>query len=65
MMDAAEKMEKALEQALHTQFRFATHLCCFLHFQGNVESKLAELGISKPNAPANKYKARILAASSK
>ena len=44
--------EKALEQALHTQFRFATHLGCFffLHFRGNVESKLAELGISKPNA---------------
>ena len=57
--------EKALEQALHTQFRFATHLRCFLHFRGDVESKLAELGISKPNAPANKYKARILAASSK
>ena len=41
--------EKALEQALHTQFRFATHLRCFLHFRGNVESKLAELRISKPN----------------
>ena len=41
--------EKALEQALHTQFRFATHLRCFLHFRGNVEFKLAELGISKPN----------------
>ena len=27
--------EKALEQALHTQFRFATHLRCFLHFRGN------------------------------
>ena len=42
--------EKALEQALHTQFRLATHLRCFLHFRANVESKLAELGISKPNA---------------
>ena len=42
--------EKALEEALQTQFRFATHLRCFLHFRGNVESKLADLGISKPNA---------------
>ena len=42
--------EKALEEALHTQFRFATHLRCFLHFRGNVEHKLAELGISKSNA---------------
>lgn len=42
--------EKALEEALHTQFRFATHLRCFLHFRGNIESKLADLGISKTNA---------------
>ena len=26
------------------------HLCCFLHFRGNIESKLSELGISKANA---------------
>ena len=42
--------EKALEDALHTQFRVAMHLRCFLHFRGNLESKLADLGISKSGA---------------
>lgn len=42
--------EKALEEALHIQFKYATHLRCFLHFQGNRESKLSELGISKASA---------------
>ena len=39
--------EKALEEALCTQFKYTTHLRCFLHFQGNniiVESRLSELG---------------------
>ena len=42
--------EKALEEALCTQFKYATHLHCFLHFQVNIESKLSELGVSKFNA---------------
>ena len=42
--------EKALEEALHTQFKYATHLRCFLHFRGNIESKLSELGISKASS---------------
>ena len=29
--------EKALEEALGTQFRDGTHLRCFLHFRGNLE----------------------------
>ena len=36
--------------ALHTQFQSAIHLRCFLHFRGNLEDKLANLGISKANA---------------
>lgn len=36
--------------ALHTQFQSAIHLRCFLHFSGNLEDKLANLGISKANA---------------
>ena len=42
--------EKALENALHTQFRSAVHLRCFLHFRGNLEAKLSDLGISKSDA---------------
>lgn len=42
--------EKALEEALCMQFRSGTHLRCFLHFRGNLESKLSDLGISKPDA---------------
>ena len=42
--------EKALEESLHTQFKCATHLRCFLHFRGNIESKLLDLGISKSNS---------------
>ena len=42
--------EKALEDALQTQFRYAIHLRCFLHFQGNLESKLSDLGISRSNS---------------
>lgn len=42
--------EKALVNALHTQFQSAIHLRCFLHFRGNLEDKLANLGISKANA---------------
>ena len=42
--------EKALEDALRTQFKYATHLRCFLHFRGNIESKLSELCISKSSA---------------
>ena len=42
--------EKALEEALHIQFKYATHLRCFLHFRGNIESKLSELCISKSSA---------------
>ena len=42
--------ETALENALHTQFKLALHLRCFLHFRGNLENKLSELGISKANA---------------
>ena len=45
--------EKALEQALHTQFSIvATHTWLFFEFpcgRGNVESKLAVLGLSKPD----------------
>ena len=33
--------------ALHTQFKSAIHLRCFLHFRGNLQDKL---GISKTNA---------------
>ena len=40
----------ALENALHTQFKLALHSRCFLHFRGNLENKLSELGISKANA---------------
>ena len=36
--------------ALHTQFKSAIHLRCFLHFRGNLEDKLADIGISKANA---------------
>ena len=42
--------EKALVNALHTQFKSAIHLRCFLHFRGNLEDKLANIGISKTNA---------------
>ena len=42
--------ENALVNALHTQFQSAIHLRCFLHFRGNLEDKLANLGISKANA---------------
>ena len=42
--------EKALEEALGTQFRDGTHLRCFLHFRGNLESKLLDIGISKSDA---------------
>ena len=42
--------EKALEEALRTQFKYAIHLRCFLHFRGNIESKLSELCISKASA---------------
>ena len=42
--------EKALEDALQTQFRYAIHLRCFLHFRGNLESKLSDLGISRSNS---------------
>ena len=42
--------EKALEEALQTQFRYATHLRCFLHFRGNLETKLSDIGVSKSDA---------------
>ena len=42
--------ERALVNALHTQFKSAIHIRCFLHFRGNLEDKLANLGISKTNA---------------
>ena len=42
--------EKALENALHTQFRSAVHLRFFLHFRGNLEAKLSDLGILKSDA---------------
>ena len=42
--------EKALVNALHTQFKSAIHLRCFLHFRGNLQDKLADIGISRPNA---------------
>ena len=37
--------ETALAKALATTFPKAKHLRCFLHFKGNVEHKLRELGI--------------------
>ena len=37
--------EQALENALHTQFRSASHLCCFSHFRGNIEDKLSQLNV--------------------
>ena len=37
--------EAALENALSAAFPNALHLRCFLHFRGNVENKLRELGI--------------------
>ena len=37
--------EAALEKALSTTFPTAVHVRCFLHFKGNIENKLRELGI--------------------
>ena len=42
--------EKALENALQVQFKSAIHLRCFLHFRGNLEAKLSDLGVSKSDA---------------
>ena len=38
--------EAALEKALSTTFPAAVHVRCFLHFKGNIENKLRELGLS-------------------
>ena len=37
--------EAALEKALSTTFPAAVHVRCFLHFKGNIENKLRELGL--------------------
>ena len=39
--------EKALANALHTVFNKAVHVRCFLHFKGNLDSRLQDLGIPK------------------
>ena len=39
--------EKALSSAFSTVFENAFHLRCFLHFKGNLESRLREYGIPK------------------
>jgi len=39
--------EKALSTAFSTVFDNATHCRCFLHFKGNLESKLREFNIPK------------------
>lgn len=39
--------EMALSNAFHTVFNKAVHVRCFLHFKGNLDSKLQELGIPK------------------
>ena len=40
--------ETSLYSAFQTVFMKAIHLRCFLHFRGNVDAKLKELGIPKP-----------------
>jgi len=39
--------EKALSSAFSTVFEKSVHLRCFLHFKGNLESRLREYGIPK------------------
>lgn len=39
--------EMALSNAFHTVFNKAVHIRCFLHFKGNLDSKLQELSIPK------------------
>ena len=39
--------EKALFRAFQTMFNKVIHLCCFLHFRGNLDAKLKECNISK------------------
>ena len=37
--------ERAISNAMHVVFDKAVHLRCFLHFRGNLDSKLKELGV--------------------
>ena len=41
--------EKAISNAMHIVFDKAIHLRCFLHFRGNLDSKLKELHIPNTN----------------
>ncbi len=43
--------EQALENALAATFPSAQHVRCFLHFRGNIERKLQDLGL--PRAVSN------------